>query len=196
MFRWKNHQDVREEAAAYATRRDFQEIFTEDMVGLHLLAFLLTADVDKAGQCFVAGLQSSIEGNPVFRQWARAWSKRAIIKHAIKMVAPTPGQAGTPSQADDAALRIGNPQANTFMAAVTLIAAVTRLAAFERFVLVITVLEDYSTQECAELLSRSIEEVTTAKSQALKSLGSQAASTAVTKRSGAWAALLAATEPA
>ena len=50
-----------------------------------------------------------------------------------------------------------------------------RLAAFERFVLVMTVLENYSVQDCAALLSRSIEAVTTAKSQALKSLGSASA---------------------
>src|SRR6478736_10255988 len=90
MFRSKNTKQTRGRATEYASCKDFQRIFTEDMVGLHRLAFLLTADQAKAEQCFVAGLEESIRGNPVFRQWARAWSKRAIIQNAIKMIAPVP----------------------------------------------------------------------------------------------------------
>lgn len=184
MFRWNNNQGAQEKATAYATRRDFQEIFTEDMAGLHLLAFLLTADPDKAEQCFVAGLESSIHGNPVFRQWARSWSKRAIIKNAIKMVAPTPGQPGPLPQDLSCAEAQSHP----------LILAVTRLAAFERFVLVMTVLENYSVRECAALLGRSAEEVMTAKSQALQSLGSPSAAPAAdSRRASALAAFLATT---
>jgi len=77
MFRRKQSQRARERATEYATCKDFQQIFKEDMAGLHLLAYLLTADPEKAEQCFVAGLEDSIHGNHVFRQWARAWSKRA-----------------------------------------------------------------------------------------------------------------------
>src|SRR5215831_21083702 len=88
MLFWKNSQEARNLSAEYATRRDFQKIFTEDMDDLHLLAFLLTADQDKAEECFVSGLEDSIDGNPVFRDWARSWSKRTIIKNAIKAVAP------------------------------------------------------------------------------------------------------------
>src|SRR5262245_55229723 len=91
MFRWKSSHADRYLTAEYATRKDFQKIFTEDMADLHLLAFLLTADQDKADQCFVSGLEDSINGNPVFREWARSWSKRAIIKNAIKALAPAPG---------------------------------------------------------------------------------------------------------
>ncbi len=189
MFRWKNNQNAleKEKATAYATRRDFQEIFTEDMAGLHLLAFLLTADPDKAEQCFVAGLESSIDGNPVFRQWARSWSKRAIIKNAIKIVAPTPGHPGPLPQADCAWTQTRDAVSNA------LIMTVTRLAACERFVLVMTVLESYSVQECSVLLGRSIDEVTTAKSQALKSLGSPSV-VSEPKRPAVWTALLAPTE--
>ena len=78
MFRWKKSQNALEQATEYATRNDFQMIFTEDMAGLHLLAYLLTADADKAELCFVAGLEDSLEGNQVFRQWARSWSKREL----------------------------------------------------------------------------------------------------------------------
>ena len=90
MFRSRNKQKTMERATEYASCKDFKQIFTEDMAGLHRLAFLLTADHAKAEQCFVAGLEDSIHGNPVFRQWARAWSKRAIIQSAIKAIAPAP----------------------------------------------------------------------------------------------------------
>src|SRR5690349_22928090 len=89
MFRSKSAKQTRGRATEYASCKDFQRIFNEDMVGLHRLAFLLTADEARAEQCFVAGLEDSIHGNPVFRQWARAWSKRAIIQNAIKTMAPT-----------------------------------------------------------------------------------------------------------
>src|SRR5215471_15803893 len=94
MFRSKSTKQTRGRASEYASCKDFQRIFNEDMVGLHRLAFLLTADEARAEQCFVAGLEDSIHGNPVFRQWARAWSKRAIIQNAIKTMAPTPGRRG------------------------------------------------------------------------------------------------------
>src|SRR6478609_11995591 len=103
MFRSRNKQKAIERATEYASCKDFKQIFTEDMVGLHRLAFLLTADHAKAEQCFVAGLEESIRGNPVFRQWARAWSKRAIIQNAIKMIAPVPHKRG-PEQARAAAV--------------------------------------------------------------------------------------------
>ena len=183
MFRWKTNQDAQEKATAFATRRDFQEIFTEDMTGLHLLAVLLTADPDKAEHCFVAGLEESIDGNPVFRQWARSWSKRAISKNAIKMIAPVPGQPGPLPQADQA--WTPNAQSNA------LITTVTRLAALERFVLVMTVLENYSVQECALLLGCSTDEVMSAKSRALQSLGM--ASMAAIPAVPGWAAFLAST---
>src|ERR1700758_1067653 len=105
MFRRRNKQKTMERATEYASCKDFKQIFTEDMAGLHRLAFLLTADHAKAEQCFVAGLEDSIHGNPVFRQWARAWSKRAIIHNAIKTMAPaahqhrsTQEKTGTSSQ--------------------------------------------------------------------------------------------------
>src|SRR5580698_9692896 len=126
MFRRKNNRDrSNERATEYATCKDFQQIYTEDMVGLHQLAYLLTADQAKAEQCFVAGLDESIHGNPVFRQWARAWSKRAIIQNAIKTIAPVPSQPGKMEGASDDNLLNGSPD-NTA-------AKVAAWAPFERF---------------------------------------------------------------
>src|SRR6185437_16880967 len=86
----RKRRNPRQNASEYATRADFQKIFSEHMAGLHLLAYLLTGDRQTAEQVFLSGLEDSIHGNPVFRQWARSWSQRAIIKRAIKAVSPSP----------------------------------------------------------------------------------------------------------
>src|SRR2546426_1008725 len=78
--------------AAYATRADFCRIFQDEMKPLYLLAFLLTADHAKAEQCFVAGIADVVEGNPVFREWAHSWSRRTIIKNAIRILSPVSSQ--------------------------------------------------------------------------------------------------------
>jgi hypothetical protein len=163
MFRRKVNQLARERATEYATCKDFRQIFTEDMAGLHLLAYLLTADSVKAEECFVAGLEESIHGNPVFKQWARAWSKRAIIQNAIKVMSPAPGERrSAPELAQN-----GNASDNP------LISAVTQWTTFERFVFVMSVLEGYSLRECSTLLACSDHDVMSAKSQLLQRLASE-----------------------
>src|SRR5262249_3115795 len=176
MLFWKNSQEARNLSAEYATRRDFQKIYTEDMADLHLLAFLLTADQDKAEECFVSGLDDSVAGNPVFREWARSWSKRAIIKNAIQAVAPTPGMPAS-NAANGDWTRDQEHEA--------LISAVTRLDPLDRFVFVMAVLERYSVHECASLLERPLAEVVAAKSRALQRLGA-IQSTASTSRGTTW----------
>lgn len=161
MFGRKNKR-LHEQAAEFATRADFEKIFTEDMHGLHLLALLLTADEAKAEQAFVAGLEDSIHSNPVFRQWARSWSKRAIIKNAIKLVAPV--------SAAEAANTSVQPQTGDAQAD-ALIACVTRLEPLQRFVFVMAVLEGYSTTECAALLACSPPIILAAKAEVLKHMG-------------------------
>src|SRR5215831_13395524 len=75
-------------SAQYATCADFSRIFAEDMKNLYLLALVLTADSEKAEQCFVSGLDDCITGNQVFREWAGSWARRVVIKNAIRMIAP------------------------------------------------------------------------------------------------------------
>ncbi|HKD81474.1 MAG TPA: hypothetical protein VKH81_17405 [Candidatus Angelobacter sp.] len=171
MFRRKASQRARERATEYATCKDFRQIFSEEMNGLHLLAYLLTADAAKAEQCFVAGLDDSIRGNQVFKQWARAWSKRAIIQNAIKLVKPAVGQpaaiAGMPAWDKTT----GNAQANP------LVFLVMQWTPFERFVFVMSVLEGYSVRECSSLLGCRDQEVIEAKSEVLQRLANKPSQT-------------------
>ncbi len=158
MFRKKEDRGSANDAQVYATKRDFCRIFEDHKTGLYLLSLLLTADAEKAEQCFVAGLQDSTHGNPVFREWALSWSKRQIIKNAIRMISPRQEQRGaqpafepTPSEAKlDSSL-----------------ATVLRLASYERIVFVMSVLEGYSVQECLTLLNSSKQEIVSARARAL-----------------------------
>jgi len=152
MLFWKNSQERRDLSAEYATRRDFQKIFTEDMADLHLLAFLLTADQDKAEECFVSGLDDSVAGNPVFREWARSWSKRAIIKNAIRLISPESTSASGGS--NKTLLDRGETAAGNRLspAAESEVSAILDLDPFDRFAFVMSVLEGFSDRDCALLL--------------------------------------------
>src|SRR5580698_5158326 len=76
--------------APYASSDDFRRVFDEDMDSLYVLSFLLTADHEKAEQCFVSGVEDAVEGNPVFKEWARSWARRVIIVNAVRAINPRP----------------------------------------------------------------------------------------------------------
>ena len=82
----ENTRTSAEAAAMYTSQSDFCRVFKEEMRGLYLLSLVLTADSEEAERCFVAGLDDCIKGNPVFKGWAYAWSRRAIIMNAIRIV--------------------------------------------------------------------------------------------------------------
>lgn len=187
MFRRKESLRARERATEYATCKDFRQIFTEDMAGLHLLAYLLTADMAKAEQCFVAGLDDSIRGNQVFKQWARAWSKRAIIQNAVKMMKPSVSQTAPAEGISAQGAQNGHALENP------LVALVLGWRPFERFVFVMSVLEGYSVRECSSLLSCRDQDIIATKSEVLQRLANQPAQaeSAYTMGKMSWNGLLA-----
>lgn len=140
----------------YAGRKDFCAIFQEEMHALFSLALLLTADREAAGQCFLAAFEDCLHGAEVFRGWERSWSRRAIVKQAIRMVGPRPGDS-------DAAARLD---------AEGIPARLLQLPTFARFVFAMTVLERFTIQECAVLLRCVPSDVEMARRRALQSVGS------------------------
>jgi len=151
-------------ATQYATSADFHRIFNEEMEGLYLLSFLLTADHKNAEQCFVSGIEDSIKGNPVFKEWARSWARRVIIQNAIRVINPRLMEKNTASIPDGG----GKTQA----AERAEIAAVLALEPFERFVYIMSVLERYSDHDCSILLGCARLEVTAARIRSVQQLGS------------------------
>jgi hypothetical protein len=147
-------------AKPYPTVADFLSTFNEEMHSLYLLSFLLTADHDKAEQCLVSAMGECMEQVGVFMDWARSWTRGAVLKHAIQMIMPTPQYADSVSMMNLA--RSGMRAEDDPFAAILL------LDAFERFVFVISILEEQSDEECATLLSCSRRDVMMARLLALK----------------------------
>jgi DNA-directed RNA polymerase specialized sigma24 family protein len=137
--------------APYASSDDFRRVFHEETDSLYRLAFLLTADREKAQQCFVSGLEDSVNGSAVFKDWAHLWARRTIIQNAVRAIRPRPMEEHAPSSFDSGGTALAAEQAET--------AAVLQLEPFERFVFVMSVLERYSDLDCSLLLGCARREV-------------------------------------
>jgi hypothetical protein len=148
-----------EKTTLYPTVTHLLRTFHEEMHGLYLLSFLLTADHDKAEQCLVSAMGECMEGPGVFMDWARSWTRAAVIKHAILMIQPAPEHT---DQSFTSLKRSAEPpEGNPF-------AEILLLDAFERFVFVITILEEQSDDECSILLKCSRRDVMMARLLAIK----------------------------
>lgn len=155
------HQNGKIEADEYAIVEDFQRIFQENMTSLYLLALLLTRDHDKAEQCFMAGIEETVQANYLFKSWAHKWAKRTIIQNAIRALKPHPDAENTSLSAGDSVCKPARTIIDSDLF------HVLALDDFERFVFVMSVLERMSDLECAVLLGYSVEKVLEARAQAL-----------------------------
>lgn len=149
----------------YATTADFCAIFARHIDELYQLSFLLTADHQKAEECFVAGLEDSAKDNHVFREWARSWAKRAIIQNAIRRINPHRDVSSFPLAPPPGILALPNDPGRHFE-----VEDVLALEDFERFVFVISVLEHYSEHECSLLLGCSPRQIREAQVRAFARL--------------------------
>jgi DNA-directed RNA polymerase specialized sigma24 family protein len=155
----------------YANTQDFCALFAEHVDDLYQLSFLLTADHQKAQECFVSGLEDSAKENHVFKEWARSWAKRAIIQNAIRRYKP---RLQTPSFSLALPLHVvalPSDQDRHFA-----VDAVLALKDFERFVFVMSVLEHYSEHECSLLLGCSPRQIRETQGRAFAELRNSAGS--------------------
>jgi DNA-directed RNA polymerase specialized sigma24 family protein len=157
----------------YASSGDFCRIFHEETDSLYRLSFLLTADHEKAEQCFVSGLEDSVNGSPVFEEWAHSWARRAIIQNAVRVINPRPMEEHTPSSFNRSGKTMTAEQAET----AAVLEAVLDLGPFERFVCVMSVLERYSDQDCSVLLGCAQRDVIAARIRALQQIDMQSSFT-------------------
>lgn len=160
----------------YATSQHFCELFTEDANSLYLLSFLLTADHQKAEQCFVAGLDDCVNGVSIFREWSRSWAQRVIVQNAIRMVTP---HAGCARQKPAALRSAGEGTLAKLESRDASFAGVLALGDFERFVYVLSVLEKYTDQDCATLLSISRQDIREGRARALQQIADSSQETAL-----------------
>ena len=152
----------------YATREDFLKIFDEDLNPLYQLSFLLTRDHQKGERCFLAGIEDCASENRVFREWARAWTKRVIVENAIRELKPRRSHSNWSSLPSV----LSHNQRSSSPTRHLDVDAVLGLADFERFVFVLCVLERYREHECALLLGCSVSEVRDTRTRAMEELAS------------------------
>ena len=148
----------------YASSGDFHRIFNGEKDDLYQLSFLLTADQEKAQQCFVSGFEDAVKGNSVFKEWARSWARRAIIQNAVRVI--------NPRRIEEYAPPSFNSSGETLAVEGAEIADVLDLAPFERFVFVMLVLEHYSEHECSILLGCPRRDVIAARVRGLQQIRS------------------------
>lgn len=156
-----------EKQMPYATSGEFCRIFSEDMSGLYLLGLLLTGDDKTAEQCFVSSLEDAINGSPVFKEWARSWARRTIVRNAIRLVSPKPAAREQRGPLDWSATPEEQGVDQLFEQPLL---ALLELPAFDRFVFIITVLEKMREHECCVLLGCSRRDVVFARRRVLEAL--------------------------
>jgi hypothetical protein len=162
---WNHNRAENQKYAEYATAADFCRIFDKDMSSLYLLSLLLTGDHEKAEQCLVAGLENAVKRNTVFKEWARGWARRVIIQNALHIINPSPNVESRIPNSSSIETNDNTPAERAE------IAAVLRLTAFDRFVFVMSVLEDYSEHDCSILLGCLRRDVLAARVRALQQIG-------------------------
>ena len=163
-----NFSGKKQEANPYATTDDFQNIFDEDVDGLYQLAYLLTADHEKAEQAFVGGVEDAVKSNRVFKEWARSWAKRVVVQNAIRLMEP---HAANPGEWEASyVMADGNPR--QLKLPHFALPDVLALEQFERFVFVLTVLEHYHDREAGLLLGSMVMDVRQARAKALEHIAS------------------------
>jgi DNA-directed RNA polymerase specialized sigma24 family protein len=164
LTRRKQNRELDDKAVLYATSEDFRRLFADNLDSLYQLAFLLTRDHDTAEQCFVTGVEDSVHGNNVFKEWAHSWAKRTIVQLAIRVLQPKPfdpdSVEDTPAHGD---LK-GVPDRHD------VIGRLLSLGDFDRFVFVMSMLERYSEHECALLLGCTPPDVREARTRALQQI--------------------------
>jgi DNA-directed RNA polymerase specialized sigma24 family protein len=160
-----------QKSTPYASKADFCRVFAEDMTGLYLLAYLLTANGQLAEQCFVSGLEDSSKGHHVFKEWALSWARRTIIQSAIQAIRPRPPEENDRSNRVFSNLASTIRHEQTLWREPTNLTPILELPSFERFVFVMSILQRYSDQDCSILLGCTPREVIAARTRALASLG-------------------------
>ena len=151
--------------ALYASSDDFRRVFHDEAYSLYRLAFLLTADHEKAQQCFVYRLEDSVNGSAVFKDWAHSWARRTIIQNAVRAIIARPMEEYAPSSFDGGSTKLAAEQVET--------AAVLRFEPFECFVYVMSVLERYSDLDCSVILGCARSDVIAARIRGLQQIEMQ-----------------------
>ena len=166
MTRVTRKHTVRKEVTQDARSEGTYNGVEENLNGFYQLSFLLTRDHEKAERCFVAGIEHLVSGNRAFNQWAHSWAKRIVIQNAIHELKPRPrARSHSLPNVFPYGSQLLAPPGGHFE-----LETILALEDFERFVFVLSVLDDYSEHDCALFLGCSVLEIREARTRALKKL--------------------------
>jgi DNA-directed RNA polymerase specialized sigma24 family protein len=163
MLRWtRKKRTAAKGRNDYATHSDFCTVFLQHLDHLYSLALILLGDELRAEECLVAALDSCEQRDLVFKESTVAWSRRSVIKTAIRSISPASfGPARHHLSGRHRELNFDQDIA---------IKCVLDLPAFDRFVFGISVLEGNSDRDCALLLGCSCADVVTARIRAFQQI--------------------------
>jgi len=149
----------------YATAEDVQKLFATAMSDLFCLAFLLTANAEKAEQCLIQSMRQCFEPRPILRKWLGPWARSTVIRNGTRIVRNTKRDSVCATQPEFASRThaTGEPPIGSFAYS----AGILELCDFDRLVYVICVLEHYTVRHCTLLLGRSPAEIREARNRAL-----------------------------
>jgi len=146
----------------YATHSDFCAAFREQLDSLFLLALLLTGDELSAEKCFLTAFDTCEHRSLVFKESAASWSRRSVIKTAIRLMLPVRSDPSRPHfPGNDSSLNLDQDAS---------LKSVQGLPPFDRFVFVMSVLERCSDRECALLLDCSSTDILPARIRAFQQI--------------------------
>lgn len=151
-----------EARSAYATHSDFCAVFLQHLDRLYLLALILTGDEVSAEKCFLTAFESCAKETLVFKESAVSWSKRSVIKTAIRLILPV--------QSDPSRAHLPGNRSGLNVDKDVSLKWVEELSPFDRFVFVMSLLERYSDRDCALLLACSSSDVLLARIRALQQI--------------------------
>jgi hypothetical protein len=121
------------------------EMWLDEMAELYLLAFMLTADKVMAEQCVLDAMDEYLNSNDLsLIDWVKNKGRHAVIERAVQRATPKVKAVYTWSVPGGTRASISSSHQP--------FAVITALSAFERFVYVLTVLEGYQVDECADVL--------------------------------------------
>jgi DNA-directed RNA polymerase specialized sigma24 family protein len=150
-------------ANKYAKCEDFRRVFLENLDSLYQLSILLTNNPHTAKQCLIDALDECVRSQQVFREWALCWARRILIRNAVRALRPRADRVESSRKPKFTNENPKNQQDPCFN-----VAAVLSLQHFERFVLVLSVLDEYSDRDCALLLGCFVEDIRNARVLALR----------------------------
>ena len=138
----------------HARKEEFASVFECERVGLQKLALLLTANADAAKLCLIRTFQEGIASSSVSKEWILSWTRRMVIRNAIRLVMGPRDESfvNMRNDADEGLLTIVQ---DDLLGAISESESILDLPVFDRFVFVICVHERYSMYDCALLLGRS-----------------------------------------